>query len=125
MSYDAWKLASPEEHETPERSEWRERFDAATEMGREDARADRDPRELVGEMADHQADYEDAYTATQLEMTEESPDLAPVLSASLEAVSGGARFVPRQALPREADLHATHAQLARACREQRVFKIVK
>lgn len=63
MSYDTWKLASPEEHETPERSEWAERFDRACEMGREDARADRDPQELVGPLAEFAEEYIDAYTA--------------------------------------------------------------
>ncbi len=48
-----------------------------------------------------------------------APSLAQLLQHSLDLLAErhGARFVPREALPTEAELHAVHAQLARICRE--------
>lgn len=66
MSYDDWKLASPpEEHEPDDGdpSEWQQGFDRARKMGEEDARANRDPQVLTGELAQHQEEYDAAYTS--------------------------------------------------------------
>ena len=50
-------------------------------------------------------------------------DLIPELEASIAALEGGARFVDPATLPREVDLHAAHAQLARVCRGNRVWRV--
>lgn len=46
--------------------ELEERFDRARELARSDYKNGRDPRELHGELADFQCEYDDEYTAAQL-----------------------------------------------------------
>lgn len=43
-------------------------FDRARELARADFNNGRDPRELVGDLADFQTEYDDEYTAAQLEV---------------------------------------------------------
>jgi hypothetical protein len=47
--------------------EWEARYDRARELARADVNNDRDPRVLQGELAEFQTEYDDQYTAAQLE----------------------------------------------------------
>lgn len=49
-------------------------------------------------------------------------DLEQQLAASIALLESGARFVDPATLPREVDLHAAHAQLARNARERRSWR---
>lgn len=49
------------------------------------------------------------------------PSLEEQLERSVEALEGGARFVRREDLPSEQELHSVHAQLSRLIREQREY----
>jgi hypothetical protein len=52
--------------------EQEERFDRVRELARADVANDRDPRVLTGDLAALQTEYDDEYTAAQLEYLDRS-----------------------------------------------------